>query len=46
VLGGKGLVGVEYLTNLGNLSEGADFLFVAGKIRGCRGGPGRALALY
>ncbi len=45
-LGGKGMVGVEYLTNVGNLPEGAYFLFAAGKIRGCHGGPGRAIALY
>jgi kynurenine formamidase len=45
-LGSKGLVGVEYLTNVGNLPEGAYFLFAAGKIRGCHGGPGRAIALY
>jgi kynurenine formamidase len=45
-LGGSGLVGVEYLTNLDRLSEGAYFLFAALKVRGCHGGPGRALALY
>jgi len=45
-LGGKGMVGVEYLTNVSNLPEGAYFLFAAGKIRGCHGGPGRAIALY
>lgn len=45
-LGSKGLVGVEYLTNLGNLPEGAYFLFAAVKVRGCHGGPGRAIALY
>jgi kynurenine formamidase len=45
-LGGKGMVGVEFLTNVGNLPEGATFLFAAGKIRGCHGGPGRAIALY
>ncbi len=45
-LGGKGMVTVEYLTNIGNLPEGAQFLFAAVKIRGCHGGPGRAIALY
>jgi kynurenine formamidase len=45
-LGGAGMAGVEYLTNLGGLPEGAYFLFAALKIRGCHGGPGRALALY
>jgi kynurenine formamidase len=45
-LGGKGMVGVEFLTNVANLPEGAYFLFAAGKIRGCHGGPGRAIALY
>ena len=43
---GKGMAGVEFLTNVGNLPEGAHFLFAAGKIRGCHGGPGRAIALY
>jgi kynurenine formamidase len=46
LLGGKGMVGVEYLTNLGALPEGATFLFAAGKIRGCHGGPGRAIGLF
>jgi kynurenine formamidase len=45
-LGGRGMAGVEYLTNLGRLPEGAYFLFAAVKIRGCHGGPGRAIALY
>jgi kynurenine formamidase len=45
-LGGKGMVGVEYLTNLASLPEGAYFLFAAGKVRGCHGGPGRAIALH
>jgi kynurenine formamidase len=46
-LGGKGLAGVEFLTNLEAL-EGKDayFLFAALKIRGCHGGPGRAIAFY
>jgi hypothetical protein len=37
---------VEFLTNVGNLPEGAYFLFAAVKVRGCHGGPGRAIALY
>jgi kynurenine formamidase len=45
-LGTHGLIGVEYLTNLGQMPEGAYFLFAAVKIRGCHGGPGRAIALY
>src|SRR5262249_14474524 len=45
-LGGKGMVGVEFLTNLDRLPEGAEFLFAAGKVRGCHGGPGRAIAFY
>ncbi len=45
-LGSRGLIGVEYLTNVGKLPEGAYFLFAAVKIRGCHGGPGRAIALY
>jgi kynurenine formamidase len=44
-LGGKGMVGVEFLTNVGNLPEGAEFLFAAVKIRGSHGGPGRAIAV-
>ena len=46
MLGNKGIVGVEFLTNLGKLPDKAYFLFVAVKIRGCHGGPGRAIALY
>jgi len=45
-LGSRGLIGVEYLTNLGRVPPGAYFLFAAVKIRGCHGGPGRAIALY
>jgi kynurenine formamidase len=45
-LGSKGMVGVEYLTNVGSLPEAAYFLFAAVKIKGCHGGPGRAIALY
>ncbi len=45
-LGGKGMVGVEFLTNLGALPRDAYFLFAAVKIRDCHGGPGRAIALH
>jgi kynurenine formamidase len=45
-MGSNGLVGVEYLTNLERMPDEAYFLFAAMKIRGCHGGPGRALALY
>ena len=45
-LGSKGMVGVEFLTNLGQLPDGAYFLFAAVKIRDCHGGPGRAIALW
>lgn len=45
-LGTNGIVGVEYLTDVGQLPKGAYFLFAAMKIRGCHGGPGRALAFY
>jgi kynurenine formamidase len=45
-LGGKGMAGVEFLTNLGALPKKAYFLFAAVKIRDCHGGPGRAIALY
>jgi kynurenine formamidase len=45
-LGSRGLVGVESLTGLGRVPQGAYFLFAAVKIQGCHGGPGRAIALY
>ena len=45
-LGSTGTVGIEFLTNLGEMPEKAYFLFAAVKIRGCHGGPGRAIALY
>ena len=44
-LGGQGMIGVEFLTGLDKLPEGAVFLFAAVKIRDCHGGPGRAIAL-
>ncbi len=45
-LGSHEMVGVEFLTNLGRMPEGAHFLFAAVKIRDCHGGPGRAIALW
>lgn len=45
-LGSRGMVAVEFLTNVGKLPPEATFLFAAVKIRGCHGGPGRAIALY
>jgi kynurenine formamidase len=46
LLGSKGMVGVEYLTNLSALPKDAYFIFAAVKIKDCHGGPGRAIALY
>jgi kynurenine formamidase len=45
-LASRNIVGVEFLSNLDKLPEGAYFLFAAIKIRDCHGGPGRAIALY
>ncbi|MBY0228596.1 MAG: cyclase family protein, partial [Gemmataceae bacterium] len=45
-LGGKGVAGVEFLTNVGAMGKDAYFLFAAVKVRGCHGGPGRAIALH
>jgi len=45
-LGGKGMVGIEYLTGVSRLPARAFFLFAAPKIRGAHGAPGRAIALY
>jgi kynurenine formamidase len=45
-LGGKGMAGVEYLTNVGQMPRQAYFLFAAVKIKGGHGGHGRAIALY
>ncbi len=46
LLGSKGMVGVEFLTNLDALAKNAYFVFAAVKIKDCHGGPGRAIALY
>jgi kynurenine formamidase len=45
-LAGAGMAGVEFLTNLGGLPRDAYFLFATVKVRGCHGGPGRAIPLY
>lgn len=45
-LGSKGMIGVEFLTNVGQVPDRAYFLFAALKIQGCHGGPGRAILLY
>lgn len=45
-LGTRGLVGVEFLTKLGDVPAGGYFLFAAGKLKDCHGGPGRALILH
>lgn len=45
-LGSHGMVAVEFLTGLGKLPDAPYFLFAPLKIRGCHGGPGRAIALY
>jgi kynurenine formamidase len=45
-LGSRGMVGVEYLTNVAALQGRSYFLFGAVKIRDCHGGPGRAVALH
>jgi kynurenine formamidase len=42
----KEMVAVEFLTGLDKLPERAYFIFAATKIRGCHGGPGRAIALF
>ena len=45
-LASRGMVGVEYLTGVGNLTGEAYFMFAPINVRGCHGGPGRALAFY
>lgn len=45
-LGSRGMVGVEFLVNVGEIPKDAYFLFAAVKIRNCHGGPGRAMVLY
>ena len=36
----------RFLTNVGAMPQGAYFLFAPVKVRGCHGGPGRAIAIY
>jgi kynurenine formamidase len=43
-LGTRGMVGVEFLTNLRSLKSGHYFVFAPIKVRDCHGGPGRAIA--
>lgn len=45
-MGRSGMVGVEFLSNLKSIPKGGYFLFAAVKVRGCHGGPGRAIVLY
>jgi isatin hydrolase len=45
-LGSKGMVGVEFLTGVGKVPNEAYFIFAPVKVRGCHGGPGRAIALF
>ncbi len=47
-LGSHEMVGIEFLCNVGQIPRDKDpyFLFAAVKIRGCHGGPGRAIVLY
>lgn len=46
LLGSRGMVGIEYLTNVGKVPKGAYFVFAAPKLYGAHGAPGRALAFY
>lgn len=45
-LGSNDMAGVEFLTGAGGVPKGAYFIFAPVKIRGCHGGPGRALAFF
>ena len=45
-LASKEMVAVEFLTGVGKLPGEAYFIFAPIKIRGCHGGPGRAIALF
>jgi kynurenine formamidase len=45
-LGSSDMVGVEFLVNVAAVPKNAYFLFAAVKVRGCHGGPGRAIVLY
>ena len=45
-LGGREMVGVEFLVNVDKVPANGYFLFAALKIRDCHGGPGRAIVLH
>ncbi|MDA0591462.1 MAG: cyclase family protein [Planctomycetota bacterium] len=45
-LGSNEMVGVEFLTNVAAVPAKSYFLFAAIKVRGCHGGPGRAVVLH
>lgn len=45
-LGSRGMVGVEFLTNLKSIPDRAYFLFAPIKIENAHGSPGRAIVLY
>ena len=45
-LGSHEMVGVEFLVNVGKIPKSAYFLFAAVKVKGCHGGPGRAIVLH
>ena len=45
-LGGREMVGVEFLHQVGKIPKGGYFIFAAVKIANCHGGPGRAIVLY
>jgi len=45
-LGSSEMAGVEFLVNVGAIPKNAYFLFGAVKVRGCHGGPGRAIVLH
>jgi kynurenine formamidase len=44
-LGSADMAGIEFLTALGGLPKGAYLLFAAVKVKGCHGGPGRAIGI-
>lgn len=44
-LGSRGMIGVEFLKDVGKVPAGAYFLFAPLKLQGGHGGPGRAIAL-
>src|SRR5262249_51830066 len=45
-LGSKEMVGVEFLSGVAKMPKESYFMFAPVKVRGCHGGPGRAIALY